>query len=145
MPVLFADQVYRAYDLPRRYLPFYLLFTLTEFVWPLFFLGIAAGLRKFRADWRRLAQAGLILAWFVIPVGYVLLRRPPMYDGMRHFLFILPPPFVIPVFRTAKNDAAYISGVLSLHTLASIIATVVLAAVTAFFGFPMLTFESPSC
>jgi len=45
------------------------------------------------------------------------------------FLFILPPPFVIPVFRTAKNDAAYISGALSVHTLVSIIATVVLAAV----------------
>lgn len=44
------------------------------------------------------------------------------------FLFILPPPFVIPVFRTAKADAAFISSVLSLHTLASILATVVLAA-----------------
>jgi dolichyl-phosphate-mannose-protein mannosyltransferase len=98
LPVLFADQVYRAYDLPRRYLPFYLFFTLTEFIWPLFFLGIAAGLGKFRADWRRLTQAGLILSWFLIPVMYVLLRRPPMYDGMRHFLFILPPVFIIAGF-----------------------------------------------
>ena len=44
------------------------------------------------------------------------------------FLFILPPPFVIPVFRTAKDDAATISGVLSLHTLVSILATVALDA-----------------
>ncbi len=39
LPVLFGDQIYRAYDLPRRYLPFFLFFTLTEarmagiFVW----------------------------------------------------------------------------------------------------------------
>jgi len=44
------------------------------------------------------------------------------------FLFILPPPFVIPVFRTAREDAGYISSALSLHTLVSIVATVVLAA-----------------
>lgn len=44
------------------------------------------------------------------------------------FLFILPPPFIIPVFRTAKEDASFISSVLSLHTLVSIAATVVLAA-----------------
>ena len=36
----------------------------------------------------------LILAWFVILVAYVLLRRPAMYDGFRHFLFILPPAFI---------------------------------------------------
>jgi hypothetical protein len=26
--------------------------------------------------------------------GYVLLRRPALYDGLRHFLFILPPIFI---------------------------------------------------
>jgi len=51
------------------------------------------------------------------------------------FLFVLPPPFVIPVFRTSKNDASYISSVLSLHTLVSIVATVVLAAVASEVGY----------
>lgn len=45
------------------------------------------------------------------------------------FLFILPPPFVIPVFRTAKDDAQFISSVLSLHTVVSIAASVILAAI----------------
>lgn len=95
LPVLFADQVYRAYDLPRRYLPFYLFFTLTEFVWPLFALGVFALVRRLKADRRRSIQKLLLLAWFLIPALYVVVRRPPMYDGMRHFLFILPPVFAI--------------------------------------------------
>jgi len=40
----------------------------------------------------------LILLWFVILLGYVLTRRPSMYDGLRHFLFILPPIFIFTGF-----------------------------------------------
>ena len=98
LPVLFADQVYRAYDLPRRYLPFYLFFTLTEFVWPAFIIGTVAAARKLAHAPRRLQQMLLILAWFLLPTVYVLVRRPPMYDGMRHFLFILPPVFILSGF-----------------------------------------------
>jgi hypothetical protein len=36
----------------------------------------------------------LVLLWFGILVAYVLIRRPSMYDGLRHFLFILPPIFI---------------------------------------------------
>jgi hypothetical protein len=96
--VLFGDQVYRAYDLPRRYLPFFLFFTLTEFIWPFFFLGCVAVFRRVKNDSPKLIQALLILAWFVIPLVYAVIGRPPMYDGMRHFLFILPPIFIITGF-----------------------------------------------
>jgi hypothetical protein len=95
LPVLFADHVYHAYDLPGRYLPFFLTFTLTESVWPLFVLGLVALARKVRAGFAGAAQALLILLWLVVPVVYVVARRPPEYDGMRHFLFLLPPVFVI--------------------------------------------------
>ncbi len=98
LQVLFAGQSYRAYDLPLRYLPFYLVFTLTEPVWPLFFLGLAAAYLKLKNDFRKLAQALLILAWFVIPLAYDLWRRPPNFDGMRHFLFMLPPLFIFAGF-----------------------------------------------
>lgn len=37
-------------------------------------------------------------------------------------LFLLPPPFVIPVFRSAGADSEYIGNVLSSHTLLSILA-----------------------
>jgi hypothetical protein len=95
LPVLFADSVYRAHELPRRYLPFFLGATLTEPVWPLFAVGIAAVGSTLRLRGQKLLRAVLLLAWLVIPLGYVLLVRPPMYDGMRHFLFVVPPVFVI--------------------------------------------------
>ncbi len=98
LPVLFGDQVYRAYDLPRRYLPFFLIFTLTEFVWPFFILGCFAVFRKLKNDFNKLIQVLLIILWFVIPFAYAVISQPPMYDGMRHFLFILPPIFIISGF-----------------------------------------------
>lgn len=121
--VLFGGAVYRAGELPRRYLPFMLTATLTEPVWPLFFLGLLTGywkLFKRRSflkaslrvvtpveTWTSLrseldittirnnfVSLTLVLLWFFLLVGYVLLWRPSMYDGLRHFLFILPPIFL---------------------------------------------------
>ncbi len=123
LSVLFGGEVYRAGELPRRYLPFMLATTLTEPVWPLFFIGILAGywkLFKHRRilkaslrevtpveTWRSLRSSldvtaiqhnlvslTLVLLWFLVLVAYVLLRRPSVYDGLRHFLFILPPIFI---------------------------------------------------
>jgi len=125
LSVLFGGEVYRAGELPRRYLPFMLATTLTEPVWPLFFFGVLVGYLKLLkqnqnlnviaslreaipADsWRSLRSSldlattrnkivslTLILLWFVILAAYVLIRRPSMYDGLRHFLFILPPIFI---------------------------------------------------
>ena len=123
LSVLFGGLVYRADELPRRYLPFMLATTLTEPVWPLFFMGLFVGYfkilkqnRNLRAnlregtaadDWRSLRSSldsaaiknnfislTLVLLWFVVLVIYVLLRRPSIYDGLRHLLFILPPIFI---------------------------------------------------
>lgn len=93
--VLFYGQLYRADNLPIRYLPSLLLFTLTEPVWPLAFFGALAGIvysLKKKINWKSLST---VLLWFVIPMGYVLWKRPPMYDGFRHFMFIVPPLFVL--------------------------------------------------
>lgn len=127
LSVLFGGEVFRAGELPRRYLPFILATTLTEPVWPLFFFGIVVGYwklllqnRNLRASFREAASADgwralrssldlattrnkilsltLVLLWFVILVAYVFLRRPSMYDGLRHFLFILPPIFIFTGF-----------------------------------------------
>ena len=94
LSVLFNDQIYHPSDLPHRYLPFFLFFTLTEPVWPFFFFGLVAAYRKLRNARQQLVPVLIILAWFVIPFLYVLINRPPMYDGMRHFLFITPPIFI---------------------------------------------------
>ena len=76
--------------------------TLTEPVWILFAMGL------FVAFWKWLknklpnltnksgyfVSLALIFFWFLILITYVLIRRPSMYDGFRHFLFILPPVFI---------------------------------------------------
>jgi len=59
---------------------------------------------------------------------------PPLQSVAVMVLFILPPPFIIPVFRSAEHDRAFISTVLSLHTVVSIIAVTVLAAITSGMG-----------
>lgn len=98
--VLFAGENYQAGEVPRRYLPFLLAYTQTEPVWILFILGL------FFAFWKTTYQkrivVSIVLLWFIIPFLYVLLRRPAMYDGYRHFLFILPPIFIIAGFAFEK-------------------------------------------
>ena len=93
--VLFYGQIYRADNLPLRYLPAMLLFTLTEPVWPLAILGMLAAFVRMRTksiEWKSLFATFL---WLAIPLAYVLVARPPMYDGFRHFLFIVPPLFLL--------------------------------------------------
>jgi hypothetical protein len=103
LSVLFAGEVYGAGELPRRYLPFMLGVTLTEPVWLLFAFGVVTGYWKLLRDAsparvKNLIAATLILLWLVILVGYVLIRKPAMYDGIRHFLFIMPPIFLFSGF-----------------------------------------------
>jgi hypothetical protein len=120
LQVLFNGEVYRAFELPRRYLPTFLALTLTEPVWPLFLLGLATAawktittIRQHRSTkttieyqpitnyqllntehWPLTTDYWLLITAFIIPFAYVIAIQPPMYDGFRHFLFIVPPVFV---------------------------------------------------
>jgi len=101
LSVLFAGQVYRAGELPLRYLPFMIITTLTEPVWLLFFSGVVLGyIRSRKENWKssNVLSLTLVLLWFIVLLVYVLIRRPSMYDGLRHFLFILPPIFIFTGF-----------------------------------------------
>ena len=98
LKVLFYGIEYRAFELPLRYLPLLLGIQLTEPTWLLFILGL--GVVVFRLFKKKLAwqSLGIVIFWFALMLGYVLAVRPPMYDGFRHFLFILPPIFIIAGF-----------------------------------------------
>jgi len=103
LSVLFGGEVYRAGELPRRYFPFMLAITLTEPVLILFVAGVIIGYWKLITDHSslkvdKLSSLTLTLFWFIILAAYVLIRRPAMYDGLRHFLFILPPIFIFAGF-----------------------------------------------
>lgn len=113
LAVLFLGQLYRAPTLPRRYFPQMLAITLSEPTWILFALGLglaayktffkrekrftaalphspdASGMARGRQD----AAALVVIGWFLFMLVYVLVEKPPMYDGFRHFLFSIPPVF----------------------------------------------------
>lgn len=98
LKVLFFGNTYRAYELPLRYFPYLLGTTLTVPVWPLYILGLGVVIFRFlkkKLEWQSL---GIVIFWFFLLITYVLIIRPPMYDGYRHFLFILPPVFILAGF-----------------------------------------------
>ncbi len=89
---LFMGQLVRSDELPRHYLPMYLSITT-----PLGILGLAAlGLgvtvrRQIAMPHDRFAVlAFAVQLWLLFPLGYVWVTRPNVYDGIRHFLFLLP-------------------------------------------------------
>ena len=99
LAVLFAGQIFRADNMPLRYIPFMLGATLTEPTWLLFSGGLILGIIKFRkTDSQRMYSLVLCLGWLIILTAYILIQRPAVYDGLRHFLFILPPIFVFSGF-----------------------------------------------
>ncbi len=100
--VTFNGVAYPAQDLPRSYLPAFLALTLPESV----LLGLlaaavgAAGALVYR--WRRplaLSRRDLqlmaVATAALFPLVYFLVERPTAYNGMRHFLFMLPPLAVV--------------------------------------------------
>jgi 4-amino-4-deoxy-L-arabinose transferase-like glycosyltransferase len=95
LAVLFMGQVWRANELPARYFPQMLVLTLTEPFLPLALLG---GLRmgwqvvNKKRDW---AAPLVLFLWFAPLAAYNIFKVPAMYDGIRHFLFILPPLFIL--------------------------------------------------
>ena len=134
LKVLFYGNLYHADALPHRYLPVLLGLTMTEVVWLLFPAGALVGF------WRQISRARgmpagdrsfhveywILFLWFLIPLGYVLLLRPPMYDGFRHFLFMLPPVFIIAGLVFEKMFAGIRTRWINLVLLAAIFAPAVL-------------------
>lgn len=94
--VLFAGNNYQAGEIPRRYFPILLSYTLTEPTYLLIAAGVIFGFWK--ADTKKRLTLAILLTWFGILFAYILMRRPAMYDGYRHFLFILPPLFIFAGF-----------------------------------------------
>jgi hypothetical protein len=99
LAVLFDGTRYNADYLPRRYLPVIMTITLTEPTWIMFGVGFLAGYWKLLKNRTsnfasQFTSLSLVFSYFVIILAYVLIRKPAMYDGMRHFFFILPPVFI---------------------------------------------------
>ena len=93
-----AGEKMKAVNVPRWYLPLYVLVREPE----LALIGIALGsvravfttLQR-RVDtlrWLRLLPVVLAVA---VPIAHALLARPTLYNGLRHYMFVLPPIAVL--------------------------------------------------
>jgi hypothetical protein len=91
-PVFFNGQTLQSNHLPWYYLPkfilittppFFLLFALIGLFW-----GLSNQIKKTDSNYRFLSF--ITHLWFFFPIVYFILKTPNVYDGLRHFLFILP-------------------------------------------------------
>ena len=92
---LFDGQFVPASDLPWTYLPTYIALALPELVLVLLFsVPVAAVVALWRGNFRLSREE--VLASFILgigivfPVAYAIVIKAVLFDGMRHFIFILP-------------------------------------------------------
>lgn len=95
---LFDGRLIPVPDMPASYLPTLLALKLPEIMIVLGIGGAVLALgRAFRGQlprWQRAVHLLLVLA-VVAPIGIAVVTRPAMYNGIRHFLFLLPPLAVL--------------------------------------------------
>jgi hypothetical protein len=95
---LFAGELIPVIDMPRSYVPTLLAVQLPECLLVLGLAGAAGALfascsRKL--DPSRRLVLGLVLLAALLPVAVAVMARPAMYNGIRHFVFILPPVAIL--------------------------------------------------
>lgn len=101
----------------------------------LILLSIGYDLVPREIRWRKTAAiVGLRLLIMAALLGVALLMNRYLLNGMMHMgalvlMFILPPPYVLPVFADAGEERANISSALSVLTLVSIALFAVMSAV----------------
>ena len=95
---LFAGALVIVTDMPRSYVPTLLALQLPEIFLALALAGAAgtliAACRRELTPNRR-AVLGLVLLAATLPIVVTVLARPAMYNGIRHFVFVLPPLAVL--------------------------------------------------
>ncbi len=92
---LFAGHYFPATDLPWAYLPVHILLALPEIILVLFaaapFVAIWAMRDRFAALGRTVIIGRFMVAFAIIfPVAYAVAIKAVLFDGMRHFIFVLP-------------------------------------------------------
>lgn len=93
---LFEGQYVPATDLPWTYLPVHILLALPELILLLLlaspFVAVWLLWRDFGAIGRNRILTRFIVAFAILfPVGYAIAIKAVLFDGMRHFIFVLPP------------------------------------------------------
>ena len=93
-PTLFDGRFIPAWDLPWTYLPTFIVLALPELILALLLAApaaFAAALLRGRCTRDEVLARFLIGFTIVFPVAYAIAIKAPLFDGMRHFIFVLPP------------------------------------------------------
>ncbi|HLY57409.1 MAG TPA: glycosyltransferase family 39 protein [Stellaceae bacterium] len=92
-PTLFAGTYVPASDVPWEYLPTFILLALPELTLALALVALpAAVLSQWRGrDRSRAIQYAILATAIIFPVAYAIAIKAVLFDGMRHFIFVLPP------------------------------------------------------
>jgi len=111
---LFDGSFVPAWDLPWTYLPTYIALALPELV--LVLLAAApivtlAGIARSGRELPRETALGLFLLGFTVlfPVAYAIAIKAVLFDGMRHFLFVLP-PIAVAAALVADRAIGWLAG-----------------------------------
>lgn len=101
METILFGTIYRLDEIPRTYLPGYLLVKMPE----LMLLGLACACAcGFVVVRRRTIKSARVIPWLPVlmgalfPVTLAIVTNPPLYNGVRHFLFVLPPLSILAAF-----------------------------------------------
>jgi len=94
-PTLFAGKYVPAEDLPWEYLPTFVLLALPELTLALALAAIPAAIwrewhRKGGPDRTQSIQAIVLATAVLFPIAYAVAIKAVLFDGMRHFMFVLP-------------------------------------------------------
>ena len=91
-PVLYVGQVFESTELPWHYLPLMLILTMPLPIVLLAGSGLFVSIWRFLRGWQEehAERLFLVLFWIAFPIAYVIVKQPNIYDGVRHFLFVLP-------------------------------------------------------
>ncbi len=98
MPTRLDGVVMKAADVPRWYLPIYLLVRIPELTLFGTASGCIAGLMcTARRNFDRLHALRLlpVVLAVAVPLGHAILAKPVLYNGLRHYMFLLPPIAVL--------------------------------------------------
>jgi len=136
---LFAGHYIMAADLPWTYLPVHILLALPELVLLLLvaspFVALYLLWRDFGAIGRNRVLMRFMVAFAILfPVGYAIAIHAVLFDGMRHFIFVLPPiaamtalladrawqKLTAPKLRHATLAALALYGVVHIGTMAQL-------------------------
>jgi hypothetical protein len=94
--VFFDGDRVPAIELPSSYIPTWFSLTMPEFYFASLLVGMFFVYRFFRrfkndeANFERLVKVGMLVFAFCFPIATAIVMRSTAYNGLRHFIFLIP-------------------------------------------------------